>query len=234
DHLGTPMELTDPHGNIAWAGQYKAWGEVREERSEWARQHGLGNPIRFQGQYHDHETGLHYNRYRCYDPRAGRYMCQDPIGYSGGLNLFEYAISPIAWVDPYGLSSDTICNLKCGSSSDLTGNNWRLAPGKDSDLRGATRTYRDGLDEAFKKTGVPRSQFVVTKWGKDLNGKFIPVEWEARGGANVNMDIPAWNNVKSNGSLGEGPHAPHIGYQTPRKPRTRGHIFVDKVPATRN
>ncbi len=49
------------------------------------------------------------------------------------------------------------------------------------------------------------------------------------------MDIPGYNNVKSNGALGEGPHQPHIGYQTPGKgsSRTRGHIFVDDVPATR-
>ncbi|MDT8927081.1 RHS repeat-associated core domain-containing protein, partial [Pseudomonas taiwanensis] len=103
DHLGTPMELTDPHGNVAWAGQYKAWGEVREERSEWAKQHGLSNPIRFQGQYHDHETGLHYNRYRYYDLRAGRFLNQDPISYIGGFNLFVYAPNPVEWIDPLGL-----------------------------------------------------------------------------------------------------------------------------------
>ena len=103
DHLGTPMELTDQHGNVAWAGQYKAWGEVREERSEWAKQHGLSNPIRFQGQYHDHETGLHYNRYRYYDPRAGRFLNQDPISYIGGFNLFVYAPNPVEWIDPLGL-----------------------------------------------------------------------------------------------------------------------------------
>ncbi|WP_290445529.1 RHS repeat-associated core domain-containing protein, partial [Pseudomonas sp. VA159-2] len=82
----------------------KAWGEVREERSDWAKQHGLGNPIRFQGQYHDHETGLHYNRNRYYDPKTGRFIGQDPIRYSGGLNLFAYAANPIEWVDPLGLA----------------------------------------------------------------------------------------------------------------------------------
>ncbi|NES11939.1 hypothetical protein G3O07_22940, partial [Pseudomonas laurentiana] len=30
------------------------------------------NPLRFQGQYYDHETGLHYNRYRYNDPLIGR------------------------------------------------------------------------------------------------------------------------------------------------------------------
>ncbi|MFJ4344025.1 RHS repeat-associated core domain-containing protein [Pseudomonas sp. NPDC089401] len=104
DHLGTPMELTDEQGNIAWAGQYKAWGEVREDRSEWAKRHALSNPIRFQGQYHDSETGLHYNRYRYYETIIGRYISKDPISYAGGLNLFAYAPNAIAWTDPLGLA----------------------------------------------------------------------------------------------------------------------------------
>ncbi|WP_409270006.1 RHS repeat-associated core domain-containing protein, partial [Pseudomonas sp. KCJK9044] len=112
DHLGTPMELTDPHGNVAWAGQYKAWGEVREERSEWAKQHGLSNPIRFQGQYHDHETGLHYNRHRYYDTRGARFICKDPISYAGGLNQYVYAPNPISWIDPLGLAKECCCGAK--------------------------------------------------------------------------------------------------------------------------
>ena len=103
DHLGTPQELTDHTGQIAWSAQYKAWGEVKEQRSEWARQKGLTNPIRFQGQYLDHETGLHYNRYRYYDPRAGRFVSKDPISYVGGLNLYAYAPNPVEWVDALGL-----------------------------------------------------------------------------------------------------------------------------------
>ncbi|MGF6150042.1 RHS repeat-associated core domain-containing protein [Pseudomonas fluorescens] len=104
DHLGTPRELTDQNGDIAWSAQYKAWGEIREQRSALAQQHGLTNPIRFQGQYHDHETGLHYNRYRYYDPRVGRFISQDPISYDGGLNLYQYTPNPIGWVDPLGLA----------------------------------------------------------------------------------------------------------------------------------
>ena len=104
DHLGTPQELTDHNGNVAWTGQYKAWGEVTEKRSDWARQKGLTNPIRFQGQYHDHETGLHYNRHRYYDPQVGRFISKDPISYAGGLNLYAYAPNPVEWVDPSGLA----------------------------------------------------------------------------------------------------------------------------------
>ncbi|AGZ37875.1 hypothetical protein PVLB_25480 [Pseudomonas sp. VLB120] len=105
DHLGTPMELTDEQGNVAWAGQYKAWGEVREERSEWARQQGLSNPIRFPGQYQDCETGLHYNRHRYYEPRQGRFISRDPISYRGGLNLYAYTPNPVGWTDASGLCS---------------------------------------------------------------------------------------------------------------------------------
>ena len=64
-------------------------------------------PLRFQGQYYDAETGLHYNRFRYYDPDIGRFTSQDPIGLLGGDNLYAYAPNPMAWVDPLGLS-------KCG------------------------------------------------------------------------------------------------------------------------
>ena len=34
----------------------------------------------------DGETGLHYNRHRYYDPRAARFVSEDPIGLAGGVN----------------------------------------------------------------------------------------------------------------------------------------------------
>ncbi|WP_341665859.1 polymorphic toxin type 47 domain-containing protein [Vibrio sp.] len=103
-------------------------------------------------------------------------------------------------------------------------------------FRGTGSTYRDALDEAFKKTGVSKERFEVTKWGYDRNGKSIPVEYSGPNGANVNIDIPDLNNVKASGELGKGPYQPHIGYQTPGKGRkkVRGHIFVDNIPATRD
>ncbi|AVD88649.1 hypothetical protein C4Q26_16520 [Pseudomonas sp. SWI44] len=118
DHLGTPMELTDQHGNVAWAGQYKAWGEVREERSEWAKQVGMSNPIRFQGQYHDHQTGLHYNRHRYYDPDVGRFVSKDPLSYGGGVNIFLYVANPTGMIDPLGLCSSKLNNALGGIAGD--------------------------------------------------------------------------------------------------------------------
>ncbi|WP_369334601.1 RHS repeat-associated core domain-containing protein [Clostridium tertium] len=45
-------------------------------------------PFRLQNQCVDRETGLHYNFFRYYKPDAGRFVNQDPIGLSGGANLY--------------------------------------------------------------------------------------------------------------------------------------------------
>ncbi len=42
-------------------------------------------PLRYAGQYADHETGLHYNLFRYYDPQIGRFIVQDPIGFEGNV-----------------------------------------------------------------------------------------------------------------------------------------------------
>ena len=60
-------------------------------------------PIRFQEQLLDEESGFYYNRYRYYDPRQGRYITQDPIGLEGGVNGYAYPTDPVSYVDPLGL-----------------------------------------------------------------------------------------------------------------------------------
>ena len=62
-------------------------------------------PLRFQGQYCDAETGLHYNCHRYYDPQLGRFTTQDPISLAGGVNLYQYAPNPVQWIDPLGLAN---------------------------------------------------------------------------------------------------------------------------------
>ena len=48
----------------------------------------------------------HYNYYRDLDTATGRYSESDPIGLSGGVNTFAYALSnPLRGVDPFGLQS---------------------------------------------------------------------------------------------------------------------------------
>ena len=105
DHLGTPQEVVSEDGNIVWLARYKAWGRIHKLEREDIRQ-----PFRFQGQYFDEETGLHYNRHRYYDPDTARYLTQDPIGLAGGTNPFSYAPSSTGWTDPLGLSGKPLLN----------------------------------------------------------------------------------------------------------------------------
>jgi RHS repeat-associated protein len=105
DHLGTPTEMTDCDGHMSWAAKHKAWGAAKVAISDAAEKAGIKNPFRFQGQYFDEESGLHYNRYRYYDPHSGRFVSKDPIGLAGGINLHQYAPNPLQWVDPLGLTS---------------------------------------------------------------------------------------------------------------------------------
>ncbi|WP_085695471.1 MULTISPECIES: RHS repeat-associated core domain-containing protein [unclassified Pseudomonas] len=104
DHLGTPQELTDYSGEIVWSAKYSAYGKVTS--LELATEDYLNQPLRFQGQYFDDESGLHYNRHRYYDPDMGRYLTPDPVKLAGGLNQYRYVPNPTGWVDPLGLTSN--------------------------------------------------------------------------------------------------------------------------------
>jgi len=64
----------------------------------------VGNPYLFTGRRLDSETGLYYYRFRYYKSEVGRFLQPDPIGYTGGLNLYTYlGNNPLNWVDPRGL-----------------------------------------------------------------------------------------------------------------------------------
>lgn len=112
DQLGTPNELTDDKGEVVWLADYEAWGntekviynEIKINQVPVSQTHL--QTIRFQGQYFDEETGLHYNRFRYYDPDMGMFTTRDPIELNGGMNVFAYAPNPTSWVDPLGLMTN--------------------------------------------------------------------------------------------------------------------------------
>lgn len=61
--------------------------------------------LRFARQYHDSETGYHYNYHRYYNPETGRYLTSDPIGLAGGdTNTYIYVNNqPWHRIDLWGL-----------------------------------------------------------------------------------------------------------------------------------
>ncbi|MGJ7570070.1 RHS repeat-associated core domain-containing protein [Variovorax sp. RB2P76] len=111
---GLPEELSSNDGNLCWRASYRTWGATVAEQWEVTSLNGrpvsaaekatdaVAQNLRFQGQYLDRDTGLHYNTFRFYDPDIGRFISPDPIGLEGGDNLHSYSPNPIRWIDPLG------------------------------------------------------------------------------------------------------------------------------------
>ena len=51
-------------------------------------------------------SGRSYYRARYYDPQAGRFLSEDPITFSGGINFYAYVQNnPIEFTDAFGLQA---------------------------------------------------------------------------------------------------------------------------------
>ncbi|MFD6216938.1 putative T7SS-secreted protein [Nocardia salmonicida] len=100
DLVGTPTELIDPTTAEPTATSTTTlWGHTT-----W---HGTtSTPLRFPGQFHDPESGLHYNLHRVYDPHTARYLTRDPLGLTPAPNPNTYPHNPRTWRDPLGLIPD--------------------------------------------------------------------------------------------------------------------------------
>lgn len=98
DQIGTPVRVVDRAGEVVWSAHIEPFGRARIHPASRIEFH-----LRFPGHLWDPELGLHYNRFRYYDPMLGRYLQCDPQGLAGGMNVYAYPASPLAHVDVRGL-----------------------------------------------------------------------------------------------------------------------------------
>ena len=105
DLAGAPKELIDPMtGEVVGYATYTLFG-----KRHWAGT--VNTPLLFTGQYEDAESGWVYNRFRYYDPHAGVYNAQDPLGLLANLGTAQgYVTNPVIWVDVLGLYGCNISN----------------------------------------------------------------------------------------------------------------------------
>ena len=98
DLAGAPKELINPTtGEVVGYATYTLFG-----KRHWAGM--VSTPLLFTGQYEDTESGWVYNRFRYYDPHAGVYNAQDPLGLLANTGTAQgYVTNPVTWVDILGL-----------------------------------------------------------------------------------------------------------------------------------
>ena len=97
DGLGSVVNLTSTQGKSVQTYAYDSFGNVTPTGS-------VKQPFAFTGREYDQETGLYYYRARYYDPKVGRFITRDPIGFRGGINQYTYVRNnPVKWNDPFGL-----------------------------------------------------------------------------------------------------------------------------------
>jgi RHS repeat-associated protein len=190
DLVGTPTELVDPAGVVAWRHRHTLWGGTVPQAGDTGY-----TPLRFPGQYYDPETGFHYNYHRYYVPELARYATPDPLGLVPAPNPQSYVGNPLNWADPLGLIP---CD-PCKSQSDKL-------------PKGDNRWYanrKEAFNAAKDRAGIPRSQSPVRQWevGNDVmqsGRRYDPV------------NRPNGNYLHSD-DLGS--HGRYYQYDTPNGPR---------------
>ncbi|HEX8584783.1 MAG TPA: RHS repeat-associated core domain-containing protein [Allosphingosinicella sp.] len=94
DERGSVVAVSDSTGTVTNVNIYDEYGKP-----------GSGNVGRFQytGQKWITELGLYDYKARMYDPKLGRFLQSDPIGYGDGMNIYAYVGGdPINFTDPTG------------------------------------------------------------------------------------------------------------------------------------
>ena len=89
------------------------YGGNRDQFGDTAGNDHLTSAKVWAGHYIDPDTGLIEAKARWYDPVSGRFISQDPIGFSAGdANLYRYvANSPTIAIDPDGLQEYAVLGL---------------------------------------------------------------------------------------------------------------------------
>ncbi|MBN1582961.1 MAG: RHS repeat-associated core domain-containing protein [Anaerolineae bacterium] len=98
DALGSVRQVAAGDGSILLAQEYDPYGQRLDAAGSGSSGYG------YAGEQWDGYTQFIFLRARWYDPRSGRFVSQDPIGYAAGdINLYRYVLNnPIKYRDSSG------------------------------------------------------------------------------------------------------------------------------------
>ena len=115
-------------------------------------------------------SGLYMVRYRVYDPRLGRWLQRDPLGYVDGTNLYAATLSsPATKSDPLGLCASGDCTLPAIAPLDSTVVIWAPETNPHPSLRSPRDTGDDPtwenccvMDRHWNTSGLGIARAFVT------------------------------------------------------------------------
>jgi RHS repeat-associated protein len=117
DALGSTLAITNGSGSTIASYAYATFGNTTVTSGS------STNEFQYTGREND-GTGLYFNRGRYYSPTLQRFISEDPIGISGGINLYAYvANNPIQFTDPLGLDKKQP-NVPLGPLNGYNGPPW--------------------------------------------------------------------------------------------------------------
>jgi RHS repeat-associated protein len=98
DALGSTIKVVDTSGDTVNEYVYDSFGNMVSKTE------GVTNYYTYTGREWDAESDLYYYRMRYYDPAMGRFLNQDPMGFSQGPNFYTYTRNnPTIYTDSFGL-----------------------------------------------------------------------------------------------------------------------------------
>lgn len=126
DGLGTVRLVLDSSGNVTGSYASDEFGQQVSVSGSVEKPHTYTGALGVRNEWGS-DSQLLYARQRWYDPQLGRWLSADPIGFAGGLNLYNYVENnPINSSDPSGLEQ-----LKYERAADgtMTTSSINLRPG---------------------------------------------------------------------------------------------------------
>ncbi len=139
DNQGSIVATTDGGGNVGNIFAYGPYGEP----NTWS-----GSRYLYTGQIALPEAQLYYYKARVYDPIAGRFLQNDPVGYGDGPNMYGYVHGdPINGSDPSGLDFVTGSRIDGAFSVGCSGcidSGLFVNTGADASEHGAAVAYGCG------------------------------------------------------------------------------------------
>ncbi len=112
DHLGSIREVMNSDGTLAARYDYDSYGKRSTQYQSSNYQDGCD--LAYTGHYIQQspvagQTELELTFYRAYDPELGRWLSADPLGESGGMNLYGYVGGDsLNKIDRLGLQTSTL------------------------------------------------------------------------------------------------------------------------------